>query len=605
MSSAAVNVPLSHAAMRRLMKEAHDVRENPLPGISLAPSEDNLAVWHANVAVTGGVYDGLVMHILLECPHNYPNNAPNAYFVNPVSYQNGATQIVPGKGMSVCLNLFGNYANIHREWGKNGEASGWSVSYTLQTALLALQGLLPNDMLSTASSCVSQALASSKSLKCPCGHSGCSAEHFKPCLPDAAAVVPAHLPVPRAQEICRVIEGGLTLQEVQEVAGVQWMCLSAADGQKFYARCSPPDGFAVDPSLDPVLVPAAPEIHIVCYALHKTPKSDPGEIFGFGVAIERQSISTPAEVLCKEAFDSGIRTSSQNAVFQNFLPLFINEAHWIAARPLLLQMASAMWPSLSRVPEPIPAVAAARVVCRLMNNVVVDVMKADRSSAASDNFITGYFSLLRLLARLAADNPEVQHAADSDWSSFMASSTNRHKDKCPNIGDILPLLCISSRYSWQDVAAAYQEESHKRNVRWYLHDHPHLATAHPNDDRILVTFAATAVSRRMACFQARFTSLGKAQLPFSFADGSVPAPLLAAIKQTYQEADSVKSWKEHYEFLGLIAPADMRAELEHAMSQSLLLGYHGGDSHKPNNSGAPQRGSGRGANKHRGGMAPR
>ena len=79
--------------MRRLMKEAQDVQENPLPGISLAPSENNLAEWHANVVVSGGDYDGLVMHILMDCPHDYPNSPPKAYFVNPVSYQSGATQV--------------------------------------------------------------------------------------------------------------------------------------------------------------------------------------------------------------------------------------------------------------------------------------------------------------------------------------------------------------------------------------------------------------------------------------------------------------------------------------------------------------------------------
>ena len=66
MASSADQVPLSKAAVRRLMKEAQDVQENPLPGISLAPREDNLSEWHANVMVSGGPYDGLVMHILLD-----------------------------------------------------------------------------------------------------------------------------------------------------------------------------------------------------------------------------------------------------------------------------------------------------------------------------------------------------------------------------------------------------------------------------------------------------------------------------------------------------------------------------------------------------------
>jgi hypothetical protein len=34
----------------------------------------------------------------------------------------------------------------------------------------------------------------------------------------------------------------------------------------------------------------------------------------------------------------------------------------------------------------------------------------------------------------------------------------------------------------------------------------------------------------MACFQAEFSILGKNQSPFSFADGSVPSLLLAALQ---------------------------------------------------------------------------
>ncbi len=575
--------------MRRLMKEAQDVQSNPLTGISLAPSEDNLAEWHANVMIFGGPYDGLVMHILLDCPHDYPNSPPKAYFVNPVSYQSGARTDVPGKGMSVCLNLFGNFAHIHTEWGKDGDASGWSVSYTLQTALLTLQGLLPVDMLSTHPSCIAESIAQSLSCRCKCGHSGGSSDLFHPRLfIPAASQQP---PQPSAEELRHEFAQGMILQEVQVISGVQWLYLSTAAGQRFYACRSPPYGWVTKTSHD--AFPAAPMANIMCYVLHKTPQSEPGEMFGFGVAVERQNVSTSAEVLCKEAFDSGIRTSSQNALFQHFLPLFVSEAHWLTSKPSLFAVTTNIWSAISRVPEAVPAVAAARVVCRLMNNVVIDVMKADRRSAASDVFICGYFSLLRLLVRLAADHPEVQQIAEKDWAEFMASKENRNKDKCPNIGDILPLLCISMRFSWPDVAAAYQEESHTRNVRWYLQEHPSLASVLPNDNRVSITFAATAVSRRMACFQAKFSILGKSQSPFSFADGSVPAPLLAAIKDTYRATDEVTTWDEHYAFLGLQAPSDIRFALVHAMEESQRLGYHG-DVHRRSHGSGVNGGGGRG-----------
>ena len=171
------------------------------------------------------------------------------------------------------------------------------------------------------------------------------------------------------------------------------------------------------------------------------------------------------------------------------------------------------------------------------------------------------------------------------------------RTSAPNIGDILPLqlLCISSRFSWPDVAAAYREESHIRNVRWYLHDHPSLANVNPRDNRVSITISATAVSRRMACFQAKFSTLGKAQSHFAFADGTVPAPLIAAIKDTYRARDDVSSWEEHYAFLGLAAPSDVHAALVHALGESQRLGYHGDDSQrKRHDSGSRGGGGGRG-----------
>ena len=456
-------------------------------------------------------------------------------------------------------------------------------------------------MLSTQASQITQSLAQSRACKCKCGHEGHSSNAFHPPLPLEQVPVASEQPcMPLAEQMSHDIAQGLTLQEVQVVAGLQWLRLSTATGLQLYACSSPPDGFIVKSMHG--AAPAAPVANIMCYALHTTPNSDPGEIFGFGVSVDRQNVSTPAEVLCREAFDSGIRSSSQNVMFQHLLPLFVSDVHWIIAKPLLFATTTAIWSEISRVPEPSPAIAAVRVVCRLMNNVVIEVMKADSRSAASDNFICGYFSLLRLLVRLAADHPEVQHLADKDWAEFMASSDNRNKNKCPNIGDILPLLCISSRFSWSDVAGAYQDESHKRNVRWYLQDHPQLATAHPGDNRVAITFAATAVSRRMACFQAKFTTLGKSESPFSFADGSVPAPLIAAIKDTYRATDAVASWGEHYAFLGLQAPSDLYATLLHALGESDRLGYHGDKGH---NAGARGRGGGRGRGSagpvHRGG----
>jgi hypothetical protein len=98
-----------------------------------------------------------------------------------------------------------------------------------------------------------------------------------------------------------------------------------------------------------------------------------------------------------------------------------------------------------------------------MNNVVIDAVKADRRSASSDSFISGCFSLLRLLQRLAADNPEVQDMAKTEWGEFMARKAKKQYQgqMSEHRWHSAHMLCISSRFSWPDVAAAYRHDTRR------------------------------------------------------------------------------------------------------------------------------------------------
>lgn len=122
-----------------------------------------------------GTYADVVFHCLLEIPPEYPTKAPSLYFKTAIRYQNGAQTEVPGKGTSVCLDLLGNFAQYHGEWGSS--ASGWSPANTIQTVLIQLQGCL-GDMLS--SSDVENARAAARKYVCSCGHKGESVATYHP-----------------------------------------------------------------------------------------------------------------------------------------------------------------------------------------------------------------------------------------------------------------------------------------------------------------------------------------------------------------------------------------------------------------------------------------
>ena len=68
--------------------------------------------------------------------------------------------------------------------------------------------------------------------------------------------------------------------------------------------------------------------NIVCYTSGMSYTED---ILGYGLSVVRQgrqvNISTPAELLSKSAYDSGVRVSTNKQNFTYFLPAFINKTH--------------------------------------------------------------------------------------------------------------------------------------------------------------------------------------------------------------------------------------------------------------------------------------
>jgi len=51
---------------------------DPSLGISALPLKDNLMIWHANITgPEGSPYDGVVLHLEIKFPNDYPNNPPD------------------------------------------------------------------------------------------------------------------------------------------------------------------------------------------------------------------------------------------------------------------------------------------------------------------------------------------------------------------------------------------------------------------------------------------------------------------------------------------------------------------------------------------------
>lgn len=231
----------------------------------------------------------------------------------------------------------------------------------------------------------------------------------------------------------------------------------------------------------------------VCCVTNRTPDVDSGEIFGFGIHIDlhtkKKDPKTPAEIICVGAFDGGRQVkSTQNLDISHILPLWINERHWTAAKPKLFEECRKIWElnaDSQTLEEPRAEIVVLRVLCRVLTCMVADEKCAGVLTGCgvetSECFVSGVFSVMRLLKQLAVEHPAMVEYADATLRDFVTMVENagatphedvkklgsRSKTMCPNIGDLLPLLVISSHaYDWNFVKNAYVEESNLRSVMW-------------------------------------------------------------------------------------------------------------------------------------------
>lgn len=111
-------------AVRRLLREAKEMVDNPSPYCYATPLEDNLFEWHFVIAgpedteFHGGLYHGRII-----LPADYPLKPPSIIVMTP----NGRFET----NKRICLSISGYHPET------------WLPSWSIRTALLALVGFMP------------------------------------------------------------------------------------------------------------------------------------------------------------------------------------------------------------------------------------------------------------------------------------------------------------------------------------------------------------------------------------------------------------------------------------------------------------------------------
>lgn len=139
---------LPRSTLTRLCRDYKELMKHPIAGANATPmSSTNMAVWKAVVSgAKGSPMEGVSVYFGLEFPAEYPAKPPYAYFISPIVNKGGAYEADPKGRIVICNSLFGNYYNLHSDWGA-GTGTGWSSSYTVSTILIQMTELISAGLL--------------------------------------------------------------------------------------------------------------------------------------------------------------------------------------------------------------------------------------------------------------------------------------------------------------------------------------------------------------------------------------------------------------------------------------------------------------------------
>jgi ubiquitin-protein ligase/uncharacterized membrane protein YgcG len=540
-------------ATKRILKDFKELTKAPIPGTSAVPT-DNFFIWHGNISVPltiKGEMKNAPLHLKIVFSEEYPSKAPNAGFAIDFPYDLGASYIgrrerdgVLEGMMILCLDILGNFADIHDEWaGQQG--SGWSPACSITTVLVSLQALLLdlNGQLSPAEreSLYERAMA----YECTIGeHTHTGAVPYPPIAGNECAK-------PVDEDSMELSE--MLLVEVQQFVKEENLTEGSAGRLLMLVRRAASGAAEGESSRKRLCGPKIDE-SIVCYCTGANYTED---TLGYGVRVERNMLKTAAELLSFDAFTAdGLRLSSQKVPFTHFIPAWINPRHAAESKDWIQRTRSsicALAPLVGLNASTAKSEMVVTVLPRLINSMVVEINRGDKASAIL--FFEAMASFWRTLRWFITEDATIRAAAEARVKAFVADEQKRHKDVVPDIGQLLALATAltDSIGDMEQFVDAYLDENFVRCVMWWQKEVPGEPwRSAAGCDHV---FRATAVSRNICLFQLTVlrevigTDPNRTAEAMDTSNGKIPERL-DRLQRAWKQREDPRAWRQFAEATG-------------------------------------------------------
>jgi len=490
---------------------------------------------------------------------DYPQSAPNIGFSFNFPYRDGASYIesqgkLKGK-LVICLDILGNFANVHTEW-KNNRGTGWTPAYTVTTLLVQLQSLLCN--IGNGMSAQEQ-----EDLYCTALRFSEKNPHLIPELlteEDIADLKRDQMQAARLRAICG--EDELLRQRIETFSR---QAKFAKEPQKMdiflqilqdvsSSTSRSPEGTA-DTIERPLKIRRAPSVdtNIRCFS---TGALYTDSLLGIGVYRKGKNLGTAGELLSHEAYQNGLRQSTDKTPFEFFLPMWINKSH---------AASNATWSrvlrdSYMKIGEQVynaqgDDAAIVDVFPRLINQLIVEMMRPDQEKTEAIATFEALCNCWRTLRWLLDTRASLRDSVRRTLTAFVEKEEARHKDTSPDLGVVLVLFTVlqgcegcPARKAFVD---AYADENFVRCVMWWQD------TVLPEAAPVL---AATKVSREICMFQLMLSAIvvgddvDDTLQEIEETNCKVPKRLELLQSRWREQKASTSTWKLFFERIGASLP---------------------------------------------------
>jgi ubiquitin-protein ligase len=225
-------------------------------------------------------------------------------------------------------------------------------------------------------------------------------------------------------------------------------------------------------------------------------------VLGAGVTISRlprtgeiRSVDTTLDLLSIQAYmKCGVRTSLSNEKFTHFLPLYFG----IEKDKTIFLVEHALGLICKGSTKKFDPCQILEVFPKMLLTFVVNM--TTESFHHSYKSIRMLIYILRMFNLLLEKYPQLREVIDGRLQKFIEKPETRIKDETANIGDLLVLLCVSEKYTWNDLKESYLLEQLDRQVFWILQEIPDLDKVDSpdlEDAKIEASFKSTVVGFRI------------------------------------------------------------------------------------------------------------